>query len=249
MGGRPPRGTARRIFRTFHTREAGVVDYYDTVHGGYATCEAVCQASNGRRVRSDVWRIALRRDVGGHLAPFPDELVARVLALACPEQVCSACGEPRRRVVRRTTELDPARPQARRAMELASAVGLTEEHIFAIQATGISDAGKAMKTHEWHGQERRTRSRTGRRGKGVAWRLLSGVRRSRSPSGATVGWTRCSTATPAFGPALFSTLSWGEQEQHFVPLRRQVEAPWVLTFAWTTVSDPSHVASRPDCAV
>ena len=112
--------------------------YYDQF--GYAT-----KYGNGTGP-SDVWQIGLRRDLGRHLAPFPTELVDRAITLACPIQVCSACGEPRRRIVERTTELNPARPQAKRAMELASSVGLTREHISAIQATGISDAGKAMKS-------------------------------------------------------------------------------------------------------
>ena len=40
-------------------------------------------------------------------------------------------------------ELDPDRPQARRALAIAKENGLTAEHIAAIHATGISDAGKA----------------------------------------------------------------------------------------------------------
>ena len=37
-----------------------------------------------------------------------------------------------------------SRPQARRATQLAREAGLTDEHFAAIQATGISDAGKAL---------------------------------------------------------------------------------------------------------
>ncbi len=154
--------------------------YYDQF--GYAA-----RYNNGKGP-ADVWRIALRRDVGGHLAPFPDELVDRVLALACPERVCSACGEPRRRMVRRTTELDPARPQAKRAMELATAAGLTEEHIYAIQATGISDAGKAMKTQNGTGRNaERVRALAGE-----AKAQLGGYFREFTfAKRATAGWTRC----------------------------------------------------------
>ncbi|WP_076070480.1 DNA-methyltransferase [Sphingomonas montana] len=93
---------------------------------------------------NDVWRIGLRRDAGAHLAPYPEELVDRCLTLACPSQVSIATGQPRERIVQRTTELDPDRPQARRAMELAKQHGLTPAHLAAIQATGISDAGKAL---------------------------------------------------------------------------------------------------------
>ena len=92
----------------------------------------------------DVWQIAPTRNTGEHLAPFPTELVERVLTLACPPRVCRKCEKPFRREWRRTAELDPTRPQARRAMEIAAASGLTDKHIAAIQAIGISDAGKAV---------------------------------------------------------------------------------------------------------
>lgn len=101
---------------------------------------------------SDVWSIGLRREVSAHLAPYPEELVDRIITLACPTFVHVATGQPQRRIVERTTELDPSRPQARRAMELAERNGLTKAHIAAIQATGISDAGKAMRTQTGTGR-------------------------------------------------------------------------------------------------
>jgi DNA modification methylase len=100
----------------------------------------------------DVWKIGLRRDVSRHLAPFPEELVDRIVTLACPERVCMVCGAPQRRIVESTWELDAKRPQARRAMELARNHGLTEEHLAAIRATGISDAGKALKVQTGTGR-------------------------------------------------------------------------------------------------
>lgn len=92
----------------------------------------------------DVWQFNPGRHMGDHLAPFPTEIVERAVRLACPRAVCSECCEPRRRVVQRTSQLDESRPQARRAMQLAREAGLTDEHFAAIQATGISDAGKAL---------------------------------------------------------------------------------------------------------
>lgn len=92
----------------------------------------------------DVWQISPTRNNSNHLAPFPTELVERVLTLAAPPQVCGKCGMPFRRKWLRTARLNPNRPQAIRAMELAKEKGLTEKHIAAIQATGISDAGKAL---------------------------------------------------------------------------------------------------------
>ena len=93
----------------------------------------------------DVWQMALERDMSAHLAPFPAELARRAIALGCPEQVCVTCSAPRQRVVGRSTILNADRPQAVRAMQLATAAGLTPEHIAAVQSVGISDVGKATK--------------------------------------------------------------------------------------------------------
>lgn len=137
---------------------------------------------------SDVWKIGMRRDIGGHLAPFPEELVDRALTLGCPQEVCLECGTPRHRIVERTTQLDPNRPQAKRAMELRQKFGLTDEHIAAIQATGISDAGKAL----------RTQTGTGRNSERVqklayeAKKALGGYFREYTfAKKITTGWTAC----------------------------------------------------------
>jgi DNA modification methylase len=113
--------------------------YYDLF--GYAQQYSI----EGRGANpGDVWEVDRSRDLGGHLAPFPPEIAERAILLACPELVCTQCGRPQRRRVERTmNELDLSRPQARRALEIAKAKNLTPEHIAAIQATGISDAGKA----------------------------------------------------------------------------------------------------------
>lgn len=100
--------------------------YYDLV--GYAD-----EFGNGANP-GDVWTINPERNMGAHLAPYPKELVRRALFLAAPPQVCATCKVPRRRIVERTAELDPSRPQAKRAMELAREKKLTPEHIRAIQA-------------------------------------------------------------------------------------------------------------------
>lgn len=100
----------------------------------------------------DVWQFNPERNMGNHLAPFPAELVQRAIRLGCPEVVCSKCKQPWRRAVERTQELNLNRPQARRAVELARQGGLTDEHISAIQATGVSDAGKAMLTQNGTGR-------------------------------------------------------------------------------------------------
>jgi DNA modification methylase len=112
--------------------------YYDLF--GYAEHYSLGQKGANP---GDVWMIAPKRSLGKHLAPFPSEIVERAITLACPEFVCSKCRKPPRRIVERTMELDDSRPQARRAKAIAREKKLTPEHIAAIQATGISDAGKA----------------------------------------------------------------------------------------------------------
>lgn len=42
----------------------------------------------------DVWSIATRGFRGAHFASFPEALVRRPLLATCPEQVCTACGQP-----------------------------------------------------------------------------------------------------------------------------------------------------------
>jgi len=136
----------------------------------------------------DVWRINPERNMGRHLAPFPTEIVRRAILLACPYSVCSKCGEPRRRIVRRTTRLDPSRPQARRAMEIAKESGLTEAHLAAVQATGISDAGKALVVQNGTGRNATEVKRLAAEAKqalGGYFREFTFAQRE------TTGWTRC----------------------------------------------------------
>jgi DNA modification methylase len=154
--------------------------YYDLF--GYS--QAIGNGANP----GDVWRINPERNMGRHLAPFPAEIVRRAILLACPQLVCSKCGAPRRRIVRRTAQLDARRPQARRAMELAKAAGLTDAHIAAIQATGISDAGKALHVQTGTGRNSATVQALAAEAKaalGGYFREFTFARRI------TVGWTDC----------------------------------------------------------
>ena len=147
---------------------------------------------------SDVWQIGLKRDVSEHLAPYPLELVDRLLTLACPEQVCMICGKPRRRIVERTIELDESRPQAKRAMELAKQFGLTNAHIAAIQATGISDAGKALRVQTGTGRN----SEVVKRLAGEAKAVLGGYFREFTfAKRKSKGWTDCGCDGP-FRPGI-----------------------------------------------
>lgn len=155
--------------------------YYDLL--GYST-----EIGNGTNP-GDVWHIKPERNMGRHLAPFPAELVRRAILLGCPQEVCSHCGAPRRRMVERTRQLDPARPQAVRAMALAEEAGLTDEHIAAIQATGVSDAGKALLTQNGTGRNSAEVKRLAAEAKtalGGYFREFTFAQRK------TVGWTTCS---------------------------------------------------------
>lgn len=111
-------------------------EYYYDLHG-YSK-----QYGNGSNP-GDVWNINVLPRKGAHLAPFPEEIVERAIVAACPLLVDTVTGDPVRRVVGRTADLNPERPQARRAMELAEKHGLTPAHIRAIQSVGITDVGKA----------------------------------------------------------------------------------------------------------
>ncbi|MFC8269654.1 DNA-methyltransferase [Streptomyces cinereoruber] len=142
----------------------------------------------------DVWRINPERNMGKHLAPFPTEIVRRAVLLGCPLAVCGKCGTPSERIVKRTAKLDPNRPQAKRAMELAKEAGLTPAHIAAVQATGVSDAGKALKVQ----------TGTGRNAAAVqvlaaeAKQVLGGYFREFTFSQKeTEGWTRCTCGKEA----------------------------------------------------
>ncbi len=93
----------------------------------------------------DVWRIDQAPSDSDHLAPFPAELARRAILAGCPERLCPACGIPHRRVVEPSPELSADRKQAARAMEIFRESALTDEHLAAIRAVGISDAGKARR--------------------------------------------------------------------------------------------------------
>jgi DNA modification methylase len=136
----------------------------------------------------DVWVVNPVRNHSNHLAPFPDEIAERILTIACPGEVCVACGAPRRRKVRRTNKLNPERPQARRAMVIAREKGLTRAHFAAIRATGIGDVGKALHFQNGSGKSSADVHRLAREAK----ELLGGYFREFTfPLWESVGWSRC----------------------------------------------------------
>lgn len=165
--------------------------YYDLF--GYS--EAFGNGANP----GDVWTINPERNLGSHLAPYPRELVRRAIILAAPQQICATCEVPRRRVVERTAELDPSRPQAQRAMALAREKGLTAAHIRAIQAFGVSDVGKATKFQTGTGRNSLEVQRLAAEAKAA---LGGYFREFTFAKKRTVGWTDCGHDTPARGVVL-----------------------------------------------
>jgi DNA modification methylase len=167
-------------------------NYYYDLHG-YS--EAFGNGANP----GDVWTINPERNMGKHLAPFPQEIVERAITLGAPKQICAECWEPRRRVLERTAELDPSRTQAARAMELAKLHNLTPAHIRAIQATGVSDAGKALKVQNGTGRNSAEVQRLAKEAKDA---LGGYFREFTFAKKRTVGWTDCGHKSPARGVVL-----------------------------------------------
>lgn len=136
----------------------------------------------------DVWRIPHDNNES-HLAPFPEELVERGLVAACPPAVCRSCGEPRERIVEKSlTQLNPDRPQARRAMARYEKSDLTKEHIKAIRATGIADTGKGQEVQNGTGTNSEEVLELAHEAKDV---LGGYFREFTFPIKTTTGWTQC----------------------------------------------------------
>lgn len=145
----------------------------------------------------DVWRISHDRNTGDHLAPYPRDLVRRAVTLACPPSVCSTCNQPRERDVQRgLTNLNTDRQQARRALEIyENHDELTEDHIRAIQAVGISDAGKAEEFQVGAGENDDEVQRRAEEAKSI---LGGYFREFTFPQWTTVGWTECECEEPVW---------------------------------------------------
>jgi DNA modification methylase len=120
-------------------------DYFFTTH-------ALTQYLEQYSKPGDVWNLNHSRSKSTHLAPFPPELAHRLLLLACPNYVCSACGKPFIPILEPSNTLNKSRPQARRALEIYEKSTLTEEHLAAIRAVGISDAGKGKRIQNGAGK-------------------------------------------------------------------------------------------------
>jgi competence ComEA-like helix-hairpin-helix protein len=154
----------------------------------YADANALATYLEQSANPGDVWDIPHAQNQTEHLAPFPDELVRRIIHFAAPEHICLTCGKPFKRQIEPTFKLDTARPQAKRAIELFEQAGLTEAHLRAIRAVGISDAGKGQKVQTGaNGNSEETRQLADE-----AKRVLGGYFREFTFSRkAQVGWLKC----------------------------------------------------------
>ena len=119
--------------------------------------------------------ITLRRHMGEHLGPFPTEIARRAILFACPRAGVSECRKPRERIVERTAELDPTRPQAKRAMELANEAGLTDGALRRDSCARNLRRGQGAPGAERNGPQRGARQASGCGGEASARRLLSRV--------------------------------------------------------------------------
>lgn len=136
----------------------------------------------------DWWEVPTQPYKGSHYAVMPEAICVRPVLSMAPERVCVTCGVPSRRITERTGSLDESRAQSLRAMELAEAGGLTEEHFAAIRSFGISDAGKAMVTQSGAGQNSERVKALAAEAKAV---LGGYFREFLIETPATVGWTDC----------------------------------------------------------
>jgi DNA modification methylase len=110
----------------------------------------IAQNPKGRHP-GDVWEIATQPFPEAHFAVMPERLARKCILGGCTPRRCQECGhvpEP----VKERGGLDMSRPQARRALEIAEANGLTDKHFVAIRSAGATDAGKAAITQSGTGK-------------------------------------------------------------------------------------------------
>jgi len=180
-----PNGTPHSARRRLAAREEYIL-HFSVSRNFYSDLEGYKEKFDSI---SNIWRLSPAQHKGDHPAPFPESLVERVLTLACPKFVCSECQVPETRILEHTAELDDSRPQAKKAMELARKHNLSKEHIAAIRAVGISDAGKAIKQQTGSGKNGQHVIKLAREAKDI---LGGYFREFTFAKKRTIGWRRCS---------------------------------------------------------
>lgn len=121
--------------------------------GGYSTDTGNVRIPNQRRNRRSVWTIASEPSSLGHFALMPSALAELCIKAGTSARgCCPTCGAPWVRETEPDLFPNESRPQGKRAMEIYRASALTEDHLRAIRACGVSDTGKALITTDGAGR-------------------------------------------------------------------------------------------------
>lgn len=126
--------------------------------GGNKYVEGVKHSDGGiftgatTRNKRSVWSINPQPFKDSHFATMPPELAETCIKAGSSQKgCCSKCGAPWGRATEAGYQSDH-RPQMKRARELFAKNNLTDAHLDAIRAVGITDAGKAQVTTDGFGK-------------------------------------------------------------------------------------------------
>lgn len=102
---------------------------------------------------TDVFEYAVGTTDTDHDAVYPIELPKELIRTAVPEKVCPECNAPYKEQYEVTDirNLPSDRPQAQRALELASRHDLSDDHLRALRSVGLGHTGQAKRTQSGTG--------------------------------------------------------------------------------------------------
>ncbi|MFD1570409.1 MULTISPECIES: DNA-methyltransferase [Haloferacaceae] len=102
---------------------------------------------------TDVFDFAVGTSDADHDAIYPIGLPKELIRTTVPEKVCPKCGAPYEEQYEVTDirNLPSDRPQAQRALELASRHDLTDDHLRALRSVGLGHTGQAKRTQSGTG--------------------------------------------------------------------------------------------------
>jgi hypothetical protein len=145
-----------------------------------------------------LWKMSTQPYAGSHYATFPMALPKRLIEAMCPRWVCRECGTPSERVLAPLT-LDAyrasERPQTMRAVELADAAQLTDDHVRAVMARGISEGGKAAVVSNGNGHNGADVERLAAEAKAVLGGYVREFTQTTTVQRAST-WTFCGCSSP-----------------------------------------------------
>jgi hypothetical protein len=137
-------GTGPKSLSRGQSRGANVIATGNAKEGGFCI-------SPERANKRSVWHVATAPYSEAHFATFPPALIEPCILAGCPAKACAKCGAPWVRELTAGYQSDD-RPQMKRARELFAQHDLTDAHLAAIRAVGITDAGKAQHTQDGFGK-------------------------------------------------------------------------------------------------